>query len=357
MTITDIAKEAGVSIATVSRVLNRMPVREDNRLKVEEAVRRLEYVPNYHARGLMSKESRVIGVVITSISNGYYMEITDAIERRLRESGYMLFLCSTDGEISLERQYLGDLLGRKVDGIILMDASWENHASGFFRSLSRRVPLVLVHSNPDIHDVDSVVIDQELGMRKVMDHLLGLGHRDIAFMRGREGFSYDIKEAVWHRCLENAGIISGSGAGMRIVIERGNESESIGLADEAATLVLKAPGRPSAIFACNDLMARGVLNAASRLNLRVPEDLSVVGHDDTILALSGRTQLTSVDLKMKSLGNAAVDLLYHVMEGRDREPRRVMLVPELVLRESTGPVLAASPAASPASSPAVSPTA
>jgi len=335
MNINDIAKAAGVSIATVSRVLNKLPVREENRIKVESAVKRLGYVPNYLARGLAGKQSFAVGLLITSVSNGYYMEITEAIERKLRAKGLMLFLCSTDGEVALERQYLDELVSRGVDGVIVLDASNENYESGFFREASRRRPLVLVHSNPAIHDVDSVIIDQPLGMRRVMDHLLALGHRDIAFVRGREGWSYDVKEAAWRACLGERGIAPAPGR--LVVLDQGNTGEAIGLADEAMTALLRARPRPSAVFACNDLMERGVLNAAAREGVRVPQDLSVVGHDNTILALSGRTQITSVDLKMRSLGAAAAELLLHAMEGGDPEPRRVFFVPELVLRESTGP--------------------
>jgi LacI family transcriptional regulator len=336
MNINDIAREAGVSIATVSRVLNHLPVREENRLKVEAAVKRLDFVPNYLARGLMNKQSLAIGVLITSISNDYYMEITDAVERRLRERGLMLFLCSTDGETELERRYLNDLVSRRVDGIIVLDSSDENYASGLFRGVAQRVPLILVHSNPDILDVDSVVIDQRLGMRRVMEHLYGLGHREIAFLRGRAGVPYDIKEEAWRSFLSERGIVPSPER--LVVIEQGNASEAIGQAEEAMGETLRSASRPTAVFACNDLMARGVVNAASRLGLRIPEDLSVVGHDDTVLAISGRTQLTSVDLKMKSLGGAAVDLLYRAIDGGDPEPRRVFIVPELVVRESTGPV-------------------
>lgn len=335
MNINDIAREAGVSTATVSRVLNNLPVREENRLRVEEAIQKLDYMPNPFARGLMNKQSQAIGVLIASMSNSYYMEITDAIERRLRERELMLFLCSTDNDVETEKRYLKELLARSVDGIIVLDASNENYASGLFKGIAQKVPVVLVHSNPDIHDLDSVVIDQALGMRKVMEQLWRLGHRKVGFLRGREGIPYEVKEKAWRDFLAVHG--QDPAAESLIVIEQGNTSEAISQAEEACLKILDSESRPSAIFACNDMMARGVVNAASRLGLRIPEQLSVVGHDNTILALSGRTQLSSVDLKMKSLGNAAVDLLYRHFDGGDPEPRRVFIVPEMVLRESTGP--------------------
>jgi LacI family transcriptional regulator len=335
MTITDIAKEAGLSIATVSRVLNNLPVREENRKKVEAVIKRLDYVPNLSARSLVSKQSYAVGVLITSFSNEYNTETTEAIEKKLADKGFMLFLCSTDGNAASERKYLSDLISRSVDGIVVLDPLNENYAAGLFRGVAQRVPLVLVHSNPEILDIDSIVIDQKLGMRKVMDHLFSLGHKEIAFMRGRDGYSYDIKEEEWRRYLAERD--AAPKADRLIVLEQGNNSEAIGLAMESIASTLRSRRPPTAVFACNDLMAMGVIIGASRLGARVPEDLTVVGHDNTQLAISGGTQLSSVDLKMKSLGTAAVDLLFHAMEGTDPEPRRVLITPDLIVRESSGP--------------------
>ena len=313
-----------------------MPVRVENRRKVEAAIKRMGYIPNYLAKGLTSKQSFAIGLVVTSISNSYYLEITDVIERRLRELGFMLFLSSTDGDIVSERRYLFGLLARRVDGIILIDPSNEGHASGLFAKTSARVPLVLVHSNVEISEVNSVVIDQILGMRMVMEYLWSLGHRDIGFLRGREGYSYDIKEEAWRRYLTDSG--AAPAPDRLIVIEQGNAMEAIGLAEEALAGLFRRGSVPSAIFACNDLMAAGILKAAAREGIAVPGELSVVGHDNTSLAVSGQVHLTSVDLKMRSLGAAAVDLLIHAMGGTDPTPRRVLINPELVVRGSTGPV-------------------
>lgn len=331
MTISDIAREAGVSTATVSRVINRHSVSVDKRERVEAAIKRLDYTPNMMARGLMNKRTQAIGVLTTSMSNQYYMEITEAIERRFREKGFMQFLCCTEGNQAEERRYLNDLVSRQVDGVIVIDPANENVASGFLRTLSQRLPLVLIHSIPSLADIPSVIIDQPLGMLRVMDHLLGLGHRDIAFLRGRVGFSYDIKQEAWRTALQRAGLEARDD--LLVVVEDGNTEAAIGLACQAVQRRLRGPRVPTALFACNDLMAMGALEAAEREGLRVPGDLSVVGHDNTILAF--HAHLTSVDLKMRSLGLAAADLLDHVLEGRDAEPRRVMLVPDLVRRTTT----------------------
>ena len=335
VTINDIAKEAGVSTATVSRALNGLAVRDSSRKKVEAAVKKLDYVPNYFARGLSNKRSLAVGVLITSMSNSYYMEITEAIEKRLGDRGYMLLLCSTGLDAALERKYLAELMSSRVDGCIVVDPLLENYSSGFLKRISARLPLVLVHPDLGIHDIDSIVIDQALGMRKVLDYLDSLGHKDICFVRGRVGHSYDIKEAVWRAFRAERGAAR---ADERLVIvPEGNSSQAIFEADEAFTALLAKGKAPSAVFACNDLMARGVLRAIARAGLSVPGDISVCGHDNSVLAISGHIALSTVDLKMRSLGRAAVDLLFRAMDGIDSEPLRVLLSPELVVRDSTGP--------------------
>ena len=330
MTITDIAREAGVSTATVSRAINNGPISAEKKARVDAAVLKLNFTPNVMARGLMNKSSGVVGVLTTSMSNQYYMEITEAVEGQFRAFGFMQFLCCTEGDQGEERRYLNDLISRKVDGVIVIDPANENVDSGFLRSIAERIPLVLIHSIPSLADIDSVIIDQPLGMQRVMDYLMTLGHHDIAFVRGRVGFSYDIKERAWRSALHRGNLESG---GRLVVVEDGNTEAAIELVREALLVSFRSIVPPTAVFACNDLMALGALEAASQAGLRVPEDLSVVGHDNTILAFHER--LTSVDLKMRSLGRAAADLLKQVIDGRDGERRRVLFAPELVIRRST----------------------
>ncbi len=336
MNIQDIAREAGVSTATVSRVINNQSVRPDSRARVEAAIEKLHFVPNAFARSLMSKRSKAIGTLITSMTNSYYMEITEVIERRFRDQGSMLFLCSTDGSHQSEQDYIQDLASRQVDGIIIIDPSIENYSNGLFRSTARRLPLVLIHSWAEFSGLNAVTIDQELGMTRVMQRLWEDGHRDIAFVRGEVGHSYDIKENKWREFLAAKGCPPL--AEHLVTITQGNTEEAIPLARDACLALLErsTPKRPSAIFACNDLMALGAMAAANSLGIRIPEELSLIGHDNTAMTLTSNPPLSSVDLKMRSLGNAAVDLLLHAMNPEDPEPRRILIEPELVLRASSG---------------------
>jgi LacI family transcriptional regulator len=274
------------------------------------------------------------------MSNSYYMEITEVIERRFRDQGSMLFLCSTDGSHRQEQDYIQDLIARQVDGIIIIDPSRENYANGLFRNTARRLPLVLIHSWPEFSGLNAVTIDQDLGMLRVMRELWSNGHRDIAFVRGAVGYSYDLKEERWRNFLVEQG--QTPLPDRLVTIEQGNTDEAIPQARDACLALLSGPAaqRPSAIFACNDLMALGVMAAANSLGIRIPHDLSLFGHDNTSLALASNPTLSSVDLKLRSLGNAAVDLLRHAMDPADPEPRRILIEPELVLRGTTAPYAA-----------------
>ena len=336
MTIVDIAREAGVSIATVSRVLNNPEiVKTETRERVLEVVNRREYVPDSMARSLMTKRSKTVGVLIVSISNAYYMEITEAIQRRLRQFDLMMLLAATDDSPELEKRYILDFAARRVDGIIVIDASHENFASGFFAREAAILPLVLVHSDEAIRaaGLRDLFIDQSLGMAKAMEHLWGLGHRDIAFLRGKKGFSYDLKEGVWADWLERNGFEAKPDR--RLLVEDGNSEDAVPLAEEAVSRVLSSPQPPSAIFACNDLQARGAVSAAVKAGLGIPQDLSIMSHDNTILAISGPVQLSSIDLRMRSLGAAAADLLLEALKGEVATGLQTRIEPLLVARDST----------------------
>ncbi len=339
MTIQDIAREAGVSTATVSRVLNNKTVRADSQTRVDTAIKKLHYVPDAIARSLMGKRSKAIGVLITSMTNSYYMEITEVIEKRFREQGSRLFICSTDGNSRAEDEYLQDLVSRRVDGIIVIDPSMENYENRVFQKIAARLPLVLLHSWTEFSGINSVFIDQTHGMMQVMQYLWESGHRRIAFVRGSSAsHSYDIKENCWKDFLSARDVKID--LEWLVSLQEGNTEEAIPFAREACLGLLDYDPelRPTAIFACNDLMALGVFAAAHDLGIAVPENLSIIGHDNTVLAFNSYPPMTTVDLKMRSLGNAAADLLLHAMDPKDPEPRRVMIDPELIVRNSTGPV-------------------
>jgi DNA-binding LacI/PurR family transcriptional regulator len=335
MTIIEIAKEAGVSVATVSRVLNSGPVSAEKKARVEAVIEKHKFSPNVLARGLISKQSQTIGLIVHGITNHFHMDFIQVVERYCTAVGYLLFVCICEGErqADIEQRFLGDLLARQVNGIILHEVTPENYDSGLVAHLAKQIPLVMIHTFDAQGKINSVEVDQILGMGKVMRHLMDLGHRDIFFLRGRYGHSYDSKEKVWREALQAAGAPPSPDA--LVVIEEGNAEAGILETEERLDSMFKSGRIPTAIFGCNDIMATGALNAARKNGIAVPERLSIVGHDNTMLAASGH--LSSVDLKTASVGHASIDLLRYAMDGADTEPRRLILTPELILRSSTGP--------------------
>jgi DNA-binding LacI/PurR family transcriptional regulator len=337
MNILDVAAAAGVSSATVSRVLNGGKVTPETTAKVEAAIRKLNYFPNNLARTLITGKSMNIGIVTHSLTNSFSMEFVDAVSQRLSELDYRLFVTSsgTNGmsREDVEAKYLSSFLSQKVDGIILHDPSMINYESGFYGEIAKQVPFVMVHSSSQVTDINSVLIDQVLGMQKVMDHLLGQGHRRIWMVRSH-GYSQDLKEAVWRSALRAVGMEPSDDD----VINSPQGDAEIGItnAEEWVSRRLARSEPPTAIFAANDIQGIGVKAALLGAGLRIPEDVSLIAHDNTILAEIG--QFSSVDMKRASAGHATVDLLLSCIRGRDKEIRRVYLTPDLIHRGSTRPL-------------------
>jgi DNA-binding LacI/PurR family transcriptional regulator len=333
MNILDVAAAAGVSTATVSRVLNTGKVSPEARAKVEAAIRQMNYLPNHLARGLITGKTKNIGVIIHGLSNNFSWEFVESVGARLRELDYRLFVVSSLGnqeEFDQEAKYISSFLSQKVDGLILHDPAPQNYESGFFLEVSKRVPLVVVHSFSQVTELNSVVIDQELGMRKVMKFLLAEGHREIWHVRST-GFSQGLKDDVWREELTKAGAPPSEDD--VIIIPDGDVELGVLEAEVAVSERLARRSAPSAIFAANDIMAVGTQKALAKAGLRIPEDVSLFGHDNTILSYIGG--FSSVDMKRAGVGHATVDLLLSGIEGKDKEVRRVFLTPDLVHRGST----------------------
>lgn len=330
--IDDVAREAGVSTATVSRVLNDFPVREATRKKVDAAIKKLNYSPNYMAKGLMSQKSFSVGVLVPTLSNHYFTEIVEALEDRLRSHNQMVLLCSTKDDPAREKEHVRNLITRRVDGVIIVDGTSENSRNGFFEEISAHTPLIVINGDTEGVPVNTVLTDQEEGMELSLDYLFHLGHRKIAFVRGKRGFSYDQKERIFRRYFEKNKIELDENC--IVEISYGNTEESITMTEEKMNKLLCMPPRPTAIFACNDLMAMGVVNAAEKLHLDIPGELSVMGHDNTLVSKMGKITFTSVDIKKQTLGTTSADMLIQIMQEKNSEPRRLIFHPEIIDRGS-----------------------
>jgi LacI family transcriptional regulator len=326
-TIKDIARVAGVSPSTVSRALNDSPlIREETKARIRVLASALGYERNELARGLVKGSSGVVGLVIPDITNPYFAEITRGVGEVAHAQGYGLVLCNTDEDPERERSYVRLLRRKRVDGLILTSVTVD---APYLAELVRSgTPFALVSRLTRTADCPYVVVDDRKGARLAMDHLIGLGHERIGFIGGPPDVksSRDRMEAYREAMQEHR--LPGGQACF------GDFTQSAGR--EAALGVLSSSERPTAIFAANDLIALGVLEAADQLGLSVPEDLSVVGYDDIPYASLPRIQLTTVAQPTFEMGRIAAEWLLSTVGGH-REGLRRVLVPKLVVRRTTAP--------------------
>lgn len=332
-TINDVAKEAGVSITTVSRVLNNnYPVKEETRIKIEKAIEKLNYKPNTMARSLITKKSSMIGIIVPGITNLFFPTIVEAIEETMKNKGYSVTLSNTEGEGGKELKLVEELVARQVDGIIIIDPVIDNLHKGYYDKLSKSIPIIIVNGSPDSNKCSFVCYDEEIGTLDAFKYLLQLGHKKIAFVRGHKSFSYDIKEKIYKDIVRDESL----GYERILNVGKGNSIEVVERTQNCVEELLLDDNKPTAIFACNDLMAVGVVNACAKLDVKIPEQLSVVGFDNTILANITHPKLTSVDLNMKEIGSRAAVELLDIIENGFRSRKKIILDTSLVIRESCG---------------------
>lgn len=335
VTINEVAKEAGVSITTVSRVINNnYPVKKETRDRIEKAIEKLNYKPNVMARSLITKKTSMIGVVVPGITNLFFPTIVESIEENIKTRGYNISLSNSEGEANKERDVVEQIISRQVDGIIVIDPRYENLNNSFYDNTNKKVPVVIINGFPSGTKCNFVSYDEEVGTREAFNYLLELGHRRIAFIRGHKSFSYDIKERIYSEIIKEHGLDYS-----RIVdVGRGNSIEVVDNTQKMIENVLVKEEKPTAVFACNDLMAVGVLNACSRLGIKVPEDISVIGCDNTLIANISNPKLTSVDLDMREIGIRAAEELVNIIENRDRSRSKIIMDTRLVIRDSCSKV-------------------
>lgn len=329
ITIREVARKAGVSIATVSRVLNNVPrgVGTALRKRVLSAARALDFRPNALARSLHQRRTQTLGLLITDIANPFNAEVTRGIEGVSRRHGYSLFICNTDWDPTTMAHYIEVLREKRVDGIIIVGGGTPGRRQ--FQALhDRRIPAVLIgrHHVP----LPSVRVDHVKGGWEAASHLIGLGHRQIAILPGPVA-SISIQDRMkgYRRALAEHGIPLPRGWVLPGDLRPGN-------ALHLAERLLRGRQRPTAVLAANDQMAIAVMRAAFRFGLRVPEDISVVGFDDIELASYVIPTLTTMRLPIRQMGVTAAEIVIRLLIGSPGE-EGVCFIPELIIRESTAP--------------------
>lgn len=331
ITIHDVAKEAGVSIATVSRAINNnYPVKEETRKNIEAAIEKLGYAPNEIARSLILKSTSSIGIVVPGITNLFFSTIVEEINRVLISKGFTMSLYSTQGDSHVEKTVIESIISRNMAGVIAIDPSIENLENHYFQDLCKTLPTIIINGSTDEYGNNFVSYDEEVGANEAFKHLLDLGHEKISFIRGDKSLSYDIKEKVYKKFIKDHNLDYEN----IISVGMGNSLEVIEKTSETIKKLLNSKDMGTAIFACNDLMAVGVLNACNRLKIRVPKDISIVGFDNTLLSNITHPRITTVDLRMKKIGKSAARELLKMIKGKYIETEKIVYDTQLIVRES-----------------------
>jgi DNA-binding LacI/PurR family transcriptional regulator len=328
MNIAEIAKRANVSTATVSRTLNQSgPVKPATARKVWRAVTELNYYPNSHARTLVSGRSRLIGLIVSDITNPFFPELIRTFEGLAAQKQYDLLLTSTDYDTSRMTACLRRMLERKVDGVAMMTS--EMDVSLIKELAKRNLPIVFMDVGQMGPRMSHVSIDYGNGVRQAVDHLVSLGHKNIAFITG----PLDLHSARTRRQAFVDGVRHHRLSPDRKFIREGTHTADGG--QKAMADLLRLSRAPTAVVCSNDWTAIGALHAIHAAGLRVPEDLSLVGFDDIPLASYTNPALTTVRMSARDVGSTAFQALFSLI-GEERVEGDVYQVPtRLVVREST----------------------
>jgi LacI family transcriptional regulator, repressor for deo operon, udp, cdd, tsx, nupC, and nupG len=331
-TIREVAKRAGVSTATVSRVLSGDPVvAAETRQSVLEAVAALRYAPNAAARTLRTLRSRKLLVTVPDIANAFFAVILQSIETAALRAGYAVLLGDTQHDPRREDRYAQMLLTREADGLIFLGHRLPSAIAHLVRSSAPdRAPIVNACEFSPSLGVPSAHIDNVRAGSDAIDYLHGLGHRRLAVITGplesplsRDRLKGAEKSAKAHHLDKD------------LVVIHGDFSVRSGIS--GADQLFAQKKRPTAVFCFSDEMALGVLRAARERSLRVPEDLSVMGFDDIRFAQYAEPPLTTIRQPMQEIGEEAVRLLLRILNGELSEPVSVTLPHDLVVRLSTAP--------------------
>jgi len=328
VTIKDVAREAKMSVATVSRVLNESgPVSEDTRQLIREVAGRMHYVPHSGARSLITSKTETIGVLLPDLYGEFFSEVIRGMDDTAQKNGFHLLISRAYADRHGIETAMRAMRGR-VDGVVAMSPDLDEES---LRNLPSTIPVVLLCSVPRGNEIDSLTIQNCRGAKEMVAHLTSLGHRRIAIIKGAAR-NYDAAERLrgYRLALREAGI------DREPSLERdGDFTEASGYAAALELLALKH--RPTAIFAANDSMAIGALSALRESGVQIPEQMAVAGFDDIPLARYMDPPLSSVHVPICELGARAVEILLHgITHKNDHTRRRERVSTELVIRRSTG---------------------
>lgn len=330
LNLRQLAEHLHLSQTTVSLVLNNSPagksIPQHTRDRVFEAARRFQYRPNYFARSLRNSRSMSVGVIVPDLSDGYFPVVMNAIETHLLEAHYFYVTASHYRRPELVEEYSRRLMERAVDGLLLLDTPADIHVP---------VPAVAVSSHHAGSGVTNVVLDHDRAARLALTHLRELGHEHIAFMEGPAAIT-DAKYR-WSSIMKIAGEMGiAFDSGLCMHMNEADQSPELGYRLMRDLLTERRDF--TAVFCFNDIAAIGAVRALTDAGLRVPVDVSVMGFDDIITAAFSQPSLTTVRQPLRQMGTRAAQVLLERIGNPEKEyPAELVMEPELIVRESTGP--------------------
>lgn len=329
MNIYDIAKEAGVSISTVSRVLNNGRTSEKIRQKVQLVLDKYNYRPNAIARGLVTKTMKTIGVLIVDIRVNHYANTAYVIEQEFRERGYNVLLCNTGGSMKNNKKYIDMLSERQVDGLILVGSIFNEieKEPDIIKSL-KDIPIVMANGHLSLPNSYSVNVDDYFGIKLVVEHLLNKGHRKILYVQDMDTFSAKEKKKGFIGTMKEHGLYN-------------EENNNIfkckyGLkgGEEVIKRIIQSKIEFTAIVFGEDFTAIGAMKELKKQGYSIPKDVAITGYNNLDDAIITDTELTSVDNKYALLAHLSVQLLSDMIEKKD-SIASLTIKPSLVIRESS----------------------
>jgi LacI family transcriptional regulator len=325
VTIRDVAARAGVSVATVSKVINqRYGVAADTFARVRTVIDELGYEASLVAQSLRNHKTNVIGILVSDLEP-FSTELLKGAADAIRGTGFELVVYSAGGRVGdhvgWERRYLSRLSGTLVDGAILVTPTVVDVRYG--------APIVAVDPHMGPSDLPTIDSDNLRGAQLATDHLLSLGHRRIGMLTGRADLqSARLREEGYRQALAVAGVPVDED-----LVQAGDYDADVSSA--SALRLLKSDHRPTAIFAANDISAIATVSAAAWLGMRVPEDLSVVGFDNVPESVLNSPPLTTIHQPIREMGHSAIELLIRLIHGEPADPTHLTLATSLIVRQST----------------------
>ena len=330
--IRDVATRARVSIATVSRTINHIPtVNPALAARVWKAVSELNYFPNTQARALVSGKSKLLGLIVSEITNPFFPELIHEFEQVAIARGYEILIGSTNYEPKTMELCARRMLERKVDGVAIMTFGVEEFVLDRF--IAENTPIIFIDAASKHPHSDTLAVDYRAGIREGVQHLAVLGHRKIGFISGPLRLhSAEMRKVAFVECMRQAGLT----VNPEWIIEGGHTLDT---GRDAMKQILALKEQPTAIMCSNDLTAIGVQHALFEANLKVPDDFSLIGFDDVHLAEYTIPPLTTVRMSCKDLAQAAVTSLISHMQavpGKPETPTKTSIQTRLIVRQTTG---------------------